>query len=142
MACANRLITLVPPWMREIRAAMRDAAPEGLSVPLFRGLIFARKQPGGSVTELAAHLGVSVPTASVAVDKLVAAGLLDSRTEADNRRRRALFLTPDGERVVADALTHTNAVFEQRLTPLDTPALQQVLAALAVLEPLLVPGGG
>jgi len=125
--------------MREIRAEMRRAAPPGLSVPLFRALIFARSQPGASVSALAAHLGVTLPTASVAVDKLCEHRLLESRAAPDNRRRRALHLTPEGERAVHRAMTHTIGVFSERLAGLGPEALGDVLHALDLLERHLEP---
>jgi len=136
-ACATRIVALVPGWMREIRAEMRAQAPQGLSVPLFRALIFTRVQPGASVSELALHLGVAVPTASVAVEKLVAAGFLESRAAPANRRRRALHLTADGATAVARAMEHTIAVFAGRLQPLDDDALTRILGAFDQLEQAL-----
>ena len=75
-ACAQAVLAQVPLLMREIRAAMRQAAPDGLTVPQFRALLFAQREPGGTVGALAAHLGVTLPTASVAVAALVARQLL------------------------------------------------------------------
>ena len=92
-ACAQQVLASVPVLMREIRAAMRRAAPEGLTVPQFRALIFAQRQPGGSVGDLAAHLGVTLPTASVAVagsfTSPLSLPLIWAQTEADFSQRLA-----------------------------------------------------
>jgi DNA-binding MarR family transcriptional regulator len=126
--------------MREIRAEMRAAASPALSsVPSFRVLIFARYFPGGSLSELAAHHGVTLPTASVSVDKLVEQGLLESREVEGNRRRRALHLTPAGRRLVNGAMRHTTDVFAERLAGLDDKALRKVMEAVDTLDRLLCP---
>ena len=139
MDCARRVLAAVPPLMQQIRAEMRDAAPAGLSVPQFRLLVFARNCPGGSVTEAAFHLGVTVPTASVAVDRLVRQGLLDAPLTPDNRRRRAICLTADGEQAVDRALECTTDAFAQRLAALSGPELQMVQHAMALLQRELAP---
>ena len=136
-ACATRLVELVPIWMREVRAEMRAAAPPGLSVPLFRALIFTRTRPGASVSELAAHLGVTLPTASVTVDKLVEQALLQSLDAPGSRRTRALHLTPAGQAAVARASTHTTDVIANRLEGLGDADIDRVLATLDLLEPRL-----
>jgi len=133
-ACATRLVELVPIWMREVRAEMRAAAPPGLSVPLFRALIFSRSRPGASVSELAAHLGVTLPTASVTVDKLVEQGLLQSLDAPGSRRTRALHLTPTGRAAVARASTHTTDVIANRLEGLGDADIDRILATLDLLE--------
>ncbi len=137
-ACAARLVEVVPQWMREIRAEMRTASLPALSsVPAFRVLIFARYAPGSSLSELAAHHGVTLPTASVSVDKLVEQGLLESREVPGNRRRRALHLTTAGKRLVDGAMRHTTDVFAARLATLDAPALASVMDAIDTLERLI-----
>jgi DNA-binding MarR family transcriptional regulator len=121
--------------MREIRTEMRTAAtPSFLTVPAFRVLIFARYFPGGSLSELAAHHGVSLPTASVSVDRLVEQGLLESREVPGNRRRRALHLTRAGQRLVDGAMSHTTDVFAARLASVGAADLARVMQALETLE--------
>ena len=137
--CASRMLATVPPLMQQIRAEMRAAAPAGMSIPQFRALIFARNQSGASVTELAAHLGVTVPTASVMVDRLVRQKLLRARVTPDNRRRRSLALTAAGMRAVQAALTITTDAFAQRLAALTDEELALVQHALQLLHHRLAP---
>jgi DNA-binding MarR family transcriptional regulator len=137
-ACATRLVELVPLWMREVRAQMRAAAPPGLSVPLFRALIFSRSRPGASVSELAAHLGVTLPTASVTIDKLVEQGLLQSLDAPGSRRTRALHLTPAGQQAVGRAWKHTTEVVARRLEGLGSADIERIRHALDLLEPRLI----
>ena len=130
-ACANRLVAVAPLLMREFRAEMRRSAPADLSVPLFRSLILAAVQPGASVSDLANHLGVTLPTASVAVSKLAARGLL---SPAAAGQRRSLQLTAGGAEVVEQARANTTLAFEQRLSHLPTTDLALIEHALALLD--------
>lgn len=137
--CARRVLSAVPPLMQEIRAEMRNAAPAGLSVPQFRVLVYAGNHPGASVSDIAAHLGVTLPTASVAVDRLVRQGLLQAPLTPDNRRRRSIELTAAGTRAVSHALASTTDAFAQRLADLKPQDLALVRQALVLLERQLAP---
>jgi len=137
--CASRVLATVPPLMQEIRAQMREAAPAGISVPQFRMLIFARNHGGASVTDVASHLGVTVPTASVAVDRLVRQGLLRAPVTPDNRRRRSIAVTPAGARLVEQALARTTGAFADRLAAMSDDEFALVQQALALLEQHLSP---
>jgi len=134
LACAREMLSAVPLLMREIRCEMRQSAPAALSVPLFRALIFAHVNPGGSLTELAAHLGVTLPTASVTVAKLTARGLMRSPREDGGLRRRTLYLSPHGQRVVRRAREHTVRALGARLQALPVGQLQALQSGLAALS--------
>lgn len=124
--------------MREVRTEMRaGAAPVLSSVPAFRVLIFANRHPGSSLSDLAAHHGVTLPTASVSVDRLVSQGLMESRSVPGDRRRRALHLTAQGRRLVESAMGRTTDVFAQRLAALDAQELARVREALELLDRVL-----
>jgi len=134
LACARQVLDAVPLLMREIRAEMRQSAPAALSVPSFRALIFAHANAGASVSELAAHLGVTLPTASVAVDKLTARGLMLAPRGDGGQRRRALYLSAQGERVVRRAMEHTVKALGARLQSLPVGQLETLQRSLAELS--------
>src|SRR4051812_39064628 len=71
-------------------------AQRGLGRVHHRILFFVSKNPGIRVGELLAVLGVSKQALHRPLRELVAAGLLASRAEADNRRVRALRVTRTG----------------------------------------------
>ncbi len=52
--------------------------------------------------ELARHLGVSMPTVSGNVDRLVERGMVERRTDPADRRVRLTALSPAGERFIAE----------------------------------------
>lgn len=137
-ACAQAVLAQVPLLMREIRSAMRQAAPEGLTVPQFRALLFAQREPGAHVGALAAHLGVTLPTASVAVAALAERGLLRVQPDPADRRRRTIRLSAAGRRIVDVAWSHTAAGFAQRLSALPAAQLLSTPQALQALAGALV----
>jgi len=138
-ACAEQLLEAVPLLMREIRAEMRRSAPAALSVPSFRALIFAHTHPGGSLTELAQHLGVTLPTASVAVDKLAARGLLLTSRSNGGQRRRSLHLSAQGGRVIRRAMEHSIDALALRLQSLPARRLEAMQRDLQNLARLVAP---
>jgi DNA-binding MarR family transcriptional regulator len=85
--CAQAVLEVMPAVMDAMRGAMRLQVGEPLTVPQFRCLNFIAQRPGSSVSAVAAFLGVTLPTASVMVDRLVRAGAVAPRTAAADRRR-------------------------------------------------------
>src|SRR3954470_4455928 len=66
-------------------------------------LVHLDAHPGGSVTDLAAVLGVSAPAAVKLADRLAADGLLERRAGPD-ARTLSLHLTPAGRAAAAEVL--------------------------------------
>ena len=95
-ACAAQVLEVLPAVMNALRAGMRGQLGDGLSVPQFRCLNFIDAHAGASVSEVAAFLGVSLPTASVLVDRLVRAGVVLASTAAEDRRHSRLHLSAAG----------------------------------------------
>jgi DNA-binding MarR family transcriptional regulator len=138
-AAALAVMGVVPEVMRELRSAMRSAAPDSLTVPQFRALIFAWRQPAVTVGDLAAHLGVTVPTASVNVTRLAKAGWLVVASDTDDKRRRLISLTPAGQTLVEAAWARTARSFSNRLASLPDSALTQLREAMELLRVLRAP---
>src|SRR5690349_2776005 len=108
-ACAALMMETVPSVMRTIRAEMRHRRPCDLSVPQFRALAFIRRHPGASLSDVAEHLGLTLPAASTLVDNLVARDLISRAPNPENRRRVTLTLTPPGQAAFAAAHADTLA---------------------------------
>jgi DNA-binding MarR family transcriptional regulator len=94
--CAREVIDIVPLVMRFLRREFRRQSAPLLSVPQARTLSFVDRTPGSSLSDLAEHLNVTHPTASLIVNRLVHQGLLRRAEHPDERRRCALTLTPAG----------------------------------------------
>src|SRR5882757_601899 len=91
--CARELLDVLPLTTRWLRAAVREREPSW-SVPQLQALGFLQLNPDASLSDLAAQLGVGLPTASTLVSRLVAAGQVDRREDPAERRRVLLRLTP------------------------------------------------
>lgn len=130
---AAALMEVAPLVVREIRTSMRQHRGAGLSTPQFRALGFVRRHPGCSLTEVADHLGLSVPATSRLVDALVVAGMALRASSASDRRYVTLRLSAEGERVQAEARSAALKSLADRLAPLD-PAQRAAIAQ--ALEPL------
>src|SRR5262245_33234833 len=66
--CARDVMDAVPLVMRVIRAEMRRRGGFA-TVPQLRALGVIRRRPGASLSDVAAHLGVTPATASVLIDR-------------------------------------------------------------------------
>ena len=132
-ACADDVLDVLPDAMDAIRSGMRLQLASRLSVPQFRCLNFVAGHDGCSVGEVAALLGVTMPTASAMVDRLVRAGHLRSASDSSDRRRAAISISENGkallEQVREDACRDLAAQLARR-SPDELRAISAGLAAL------------
>ncbi|HXZ24826.1 MAG TPA: MarR family winged helix-turn-helix transcriptional regulator [Nitrospiria bacterium] len=96
--CARQVIDIVPLVMRFLRREFRRHSAPLLSVPQARTLAFVERTPGSGLSDLALHLNVARPTASLIVNRLVHQGLVRRAEHPRERRRCVLSLTPSGAR--------------------------------------------
>ncbi|WP_165943230.1 MarR family winged helix-turn-helix transcriptional regulator [Roseicella aquatilis] len=93
------------------------AVPDGrLTPPQFRILNYLFVAPGASLSEVAAYLGVRLPTASVMMVKLAAEGYVLRSRHPSSRRRMQLVLTEQGQAVTTSV---RNALFNRLGSGLD-----------------------
>ena len=133
-ACARELMEAVPPVMRFLRAEMRRHRGARMSVPQFRTLALLGRMPGSSLSDVAAHLGVTRPTASALVDRLVRQGLVGRVQHPQERRRVALSLTRAGQALLERARAHTRASVARKLSGLTSEELGCLAEGLALLR--------
>jgi DNA-binding MarR family transcriptional regulator len=132
-ACARFVMETVPMVMRFIRAEMRRRGASVLSVPQFRALNFLHRNPGACLFNVADHLGVTRPTASVIVDRLVRRGLLLRVEDPRERRRILLTLTPEGTRLLEQARSATRSRIAGVLAPLPGATLRRIAEGASLL---------
>lgn len=94
--------------------------PPDLTMQQFRALGHVVRQPGVSGNELGGLLGVSAPTASGLVERLVEKGLIARIDDAEDRRIRRLHPSEAGR----DVMRQMDSMFERILG-----AVVQVLSA-------------
>jgi DNA-binding MarR family transcriptional regulator len=138
-ACAHQVLDVVPQVMRSLRADMRRFRGPGLGVPQFRVLAFLGQNPGASLSDVADHVGLRLPSMSTLVSGLVERGLVARQESAQDRRRVTLELTPRGSTTLEQARSATLEQVSRRLealAPRDLEALSRGLHALgAIFDP-------
>lgn len=134
--CAHEVLDVVPLVMRTIRAEMRSHRAADLSVPQFRVLVFLARSDGASLSDVAAHLGLTPPTTSVMVDGLVSRGLVARQANPDDRRRITLGLTATGQAAMASAQQITRNRLAERLAELPDAERLAIVQAMQTLRPI------
>ncbi|MHA6629959.1 MarR family winged helix-turn-helix transcriptional regulator [Pseudonocardia sichuanensis] len=116
------LLTVARRIEGELSAAL---APLGLTVSRLGLLGHISGVPGASFSELARMSGISVQSVHTAVKALVAAGLVQDGT-ARAGAASTIELTPEGARMLREAMAAVSAVDDRLFGPDADPALRQV----------------
>ncbi|MFL5802802.1 MAG: MarR family winged helix-turn-helix transcriptional regulator [Roseiflexaceae bacterium] len=138
--CATLVMETVPLVMRTIRTEMRRRRPADLSVPQFRALAFVRRNPGASLSEVAEHLGLTLPATSTLVDLLVTRELVVRELNPANRRRVTLTLTALGASTFAAAHADARDRLAELLAALSNDERAVVAHAMRLLRPAFMSG--
>lgn len=99
-ACAERLLQVLLPLMRQLSVEAEAAGADGLTIAQFR-LLAALARRDYTAGDLAAHLGVAASTISGLVTPLARRGLVERRQDEHDRRQIFLSVTSDGRDVHA-----------------------------------------
>ncbi|NTU48601.1 MAG: MarR family transcriptional regulator [Syntrophobacteraceae bacterium] len=140
--CARQLLEAVPMVMRAIRAEMRRHRESDLSVPQFRALIYLNRHEGASLSDLAEHLGLTLPSMSKMINVLVVRNLVARCTDLGDRRRVVLTPTAGGRKAMESAYEVTRARLAERLAALPPCECATVMEAMKSLRSLFVHGHG
>jgi DNA-binding MarR family transcriptional regulator len=138
--CARQLLETTPQIMRSIRAEMRNHRGHDLSVPQFRTLTFINRNPEVSLSHLAAHLGLTLPSTSKLVDGLVNHKIVTRRESREDRRRLTLALTKNGADILRVARAATQNHLKDVLHELSADELSTIHRAMDLLHPLFTKG--
>lgn len=133
---ACQLLEVVPGIMRIIRAEMRAHRAADLSVPQFRALAYLKTNPGTSLSSLADHIGLTLPSMSKLVDGLVGRKLVTRETPEGDRRRITLTLTARGRATLQSAYSSAQAHLAKRLAALPEHDRATVVEVFQALRPL------
>jgi MarR family transcriptional regulator for hemolysin len=132
--CARELLEIIPLVMGNVRAGVRANEREALSMPQFGAMAFLRRQGGASLTDLAGHMGLTLPSASKLVDGLVARGVVVRDAHPDDRRRLTLTLTPPGRDVMRAVRDAALAALARRLDGMPAETRGVVVEAMRALR--------
>jgi len=137
--CATLLMDVVPLVMRRIRMEMRSQRMPSLSVPQLRALIYLRANEGASLSELADHVGLELPSMSKAVDALVVRGLLVRRELVADRRYISLRLSAHGQVQLERARRIAEAHLMEALEVLSSTQQAKIVESLQALRHVFAP---
>ncbi len=126
--------------MRRIRSEMRHRTMAGLTLPQFRTMGYLRRHPRASLNEIADYLGLTAPTVSKLVQKLVTQSVISRRAGSD-RRRVSLSLTQLGATALAKARLETRRQLADSLRSLPAKDLVTLSEGLRMLRRAFVEGG-
>ncbi len=135
---AAELLDVVPRVMRAVREQMRRHRTADLSVPEFRTLGFLSGHAGASLSDVADHIGLTLPSMSKMIDKLVERKLLTREFGTVDRRRMTLSLTGRGRAILQAARAPTQSFLAESLSRLSPEERAAVVKAMRVLRPLFI----
>lgn len=129
------VIDLLPRFYRSVAGDLAKEA-EGAVLPvrtLYRLLGLVAQNPGTSLTDLAARLGITKTNASPMVEKLVQEGLLVRHPHPEDRRIHLLSLTDRGQETFRQGWAQLTEGLSRRLGTLDDAEGRELAQALRVL---------
>lgn len=133
-ACAREILDVAPLVMRGIRNELRKRGAKILSVPQFRTLGFISRHQGTSLSEVAEHIGLTLPAMSTLIDGLVARNYAVRKIDPDDRRRMTLTLSDTGQRMLQSAREGTQAHLARQLSKLQETDRRTIVAAMRILR--------
>ena len=132
--CAREVLDVVPAVLRPIRQHMRRHRAAGLSIPQFRSLCFVERYDGASLSMVADHLDLSLPTVSRMISGLVQRGYMQRKNSADDRRHVALSLRARGQVIMRDARQATQQFLADKFQDLSPEQREALVAAMGALR--------
>lgn len=134
--CAHELMDTAPQIMQAIRVEMRRGRGSDISVPQFRTLRFIQRTPNSSLSSLADHLGLTLPSVSKLIDGLVKQKLVSRQESTTDRRCLTLALTTAGASIVNSARESAQANLAKKLSNLPEVELEAICQAMQLLRPI------
>lgn len=134
--CAHELMDTAPQIIQTIRSEMRRGRGSDISIPQFRTLAFIERNPDSSLSILAEHLGLTLPSVSKLVDGLVIQKMIIRQASTADRRRLTLVLTKAGDSIVNSARAGAQVNLTNKLGSLTTAELETIHQAMQLLRPI------
>jgi DNA-binding MarR family transcriptional regulator len=138
--CAHELMDTAPQIVQAVRVEMRRGRGSDISIPQFRTLRFIQRNPDSSLSNLADHLGLTLPSVSKLVDGLVKQKLVTRKESTTDRRKLILMLTQTGASIVDSARAGARANLAKKLQHLSDNELETISQAMQILCPIFNQG--
>lgn len=134
---ALSILQIIPSIMRLLAAELRQADTPLLPPQL--GALTLLAESSYNLSELAELHGVSLPTMSNTMSKLVAAGWVERHRSQEDRRVVMLTLTPSGQQLVEKIGQHLVNQVASQLTDIPNNSLETLQEGLAILQTIFTP---
>lgn len=141
-ACTHVLMDTAPQIVQAIRVEMRRGRGADISIPQFRSLAFIQRNADSSLSNLAEHIGLTLPSVSKLVDGLVKQKLVIRQESTADRRRLTLALTKTGASIVNSARARAQENLAKKMDGLTESELETIRQALQLLLPIFASEGG
>lgn len=136
---AHIVFDVVPQVMQTLRMEMRRRRGPEISVLQLRVLAFLRRNPGATLSRVAEHVGLTLPSMSSQISGLVARQLVDRSISAEDRRYVTLTLTEQGRSLMELARQGTEESLAKTLSTLTTEERAIVVQAMGLLARAFAP---
>jgi len=136
---ATTVMDTIPLIMRYIRMEMRSRRAPGLSIPQFRTLVFLNRNEGVSLSEVANHIGLTLPSASKIINALVARKLVIRSELLKDRRYNSLKLSKLGCNALIKAQRGTASSLAEKLIALSPSQQEMVEETMRTLGSIFAP---
>lgn len=131
---ARAIFEVLPLVLKVIRGEIRRSRFPDFSLPQFRALAFLGRNRGAMLTDVADHLGLSLPSASKLVDGLVHGKMVSRKMDPSDRRRMILVLTIAGEKKYKIAFDSAIELLASKVAGLSEQQNGQIVKAMQLLR--------
>ncbi len=136
---AQQVLDVVPVMMSTIRAYLPERRTSDINLLQFRTMAYLNRNRGASLSDLAAHIGLTPPAMSKLIDGLVDRDLVSRKAHSGDRRRICLSLTTQGRDKLNAAYKHTQEFLADDLSSLAEGDLETIFQAMQILRKLFLP---
>ncbi len=133
---AADMLDVIPRVMCFLRTEVMACQDNPLSMPEFRALHYLQEHSGISLSDLAEHMAIALPSMSKHIDHLVDRGMARRQTDPADRRRVALALTAQGATLLKTTSEHAHQRLAEALGPLKPSEHAQLRQAMELLQHL------
>jgi DNA-binding MarR family transcriptional regulator len=135
---ARGLLEVVPVIIKDIRSQMRSRRSPDLTVPQFRTLAFVDRNKGTSLSLVANHMGLTLPSTSKLVDGLITRGMLTREDNPSDRRRVKLGVTNHGLVILENSRKGTLTYLTDKISSASAEDKEVIAQAMKTLRSVFI----
>ncbi len=135
---ARELLDVVPVIVRDIRSEKRSLRSPDLTVPQFRTLAFVDRNKGTSLSAVANHMGLTLPSTCRLVDGLIARSMITREDNPSDRRRLKLTVTNHGSIVLETSRRGTLTYLTDKIASLSAEDREIIIKAMKALRSVFI----